>query len=61
MRKFTCIKCGCHEYKRKGYKVHGKGNSDYRRKLSKSQPVSFQRFDSKVVCHKCGHAQRFKT
>lgn len=60
MKQFTCRKCGNHTFKRRKYKLKGKGMSDYRRKLSKQAPASFNRHDSKVICQKCGCAQRTK-
>ena len=60
MKEFKCRKCGNKTYRRKKYKIKGKSMTDYRRKLSKQQPASFQRLDSKVICKECGNSQRFK-
>jgi len=58
---YRCRKCGCKEYRKKSFKVKGKSMSDYRRKLSNQSPTQMKRmYDSKVICKKCGHAQRFK-
>lgn len=58
---YKCRKCGNKEYRRRKFKIKGKGMSDYHRKLSKQYPAAFNReHTSKVICKKCGYAQRFK-
>jgi len=58
---YKCRKCGGKECRRRNFKIKGKGMSDYRRKLSNQTPSQINRLHlSKVICKKCGHAQRFK-
>ena len=59
-KQFVCRKCGCKSFRRKQYKIKGKGMADLRRKLSNQCPSSFNREEEKVICRKCKHAQRFK-
>ena len=57
---YRCRKCSGKEYRKRNFKIKGKGMSDYRRKLSNQNPTQFDRLHmSKVICKKCGHAQRF--
>lgn len=57
-KKFTCRKCGCHDYRKSWFKIKGKSMIDYRHKLFKQNPVSVGRIQRTVVCLKCKHRQR---
>jgi len=58
MKKFTCRKCRNHTYRKRQYKIKGKSMTDYRHKLTNQCPLAFKKLDDKVMCLKCGHAQK---
>ena len=58
-KKFTCRKCGHHDHRKSGFKIKGKSMLDYRKKLTRQNPISVKKRDLTVVCLKCKHRQRF--
>lgn len=59
MKEFRCRKCGGKKWRRRGMRIKGKAMESAGKRMKKRGGAeSIERHTRKVVCIKCGHAQK---